>query len=180
VPKVPVVCVIRVFRKPTACRRKESKQRYSETRLDQQKYSLMLSNRKRKAKKKLSKEGKEQSGENMDERMTALETPENPMGSRWVVIRIPHPLSGHPRRYRNHHQPRSNHHHAKSHLVIMASEREDAITDAINAIRDGQVRSARAAARAYGVPRATLQDRLHGATGHSMASERLQASKRSA
>jgi hypothetical protein len=28
--------------------------------------------------------------------------------------------------------------------------------------------------RAYGVPRATLQDRLHGATGHSMASETTQ------
>jgi hypothetical protein len=56
----------------------------------------------------------------------------------------------------------------------MASEREDAITDAISAIRDGQVRSVRAAARAYGVPQATLQDRLHGATGHSMASETTQ------
>jgi hypothetical protein len=56
----------------------------------------------------------------------------------------------------------------------MASEREDAITDAISAIRDGQVRSVMAVARAYGVPQSTLQDRLHGATGHSMASETTQ------
>jgi len=56
----------------------------------------------------------------------------------------------------------------------MALEREDAIANAINAIRDGQVRSVRAAARAYGIPRSTLQDRLHGATDHSMASETTQ------
>ena len=56
----------------------------------------------------------------------------------------------------------------------MVSEREDAVTNAINAIRDGQVRSVRAAACAYGIPRTTLQDRLHGATDHSMASETTQ------
>jgi len=56
----------------------------------------------------------------------------------------------------------------------MPLEREDAITDAINAIRDGQVYSVRAAAHAYGVPWVTLQDRLHRATDHSMASETTQ------
>jgi len=71
-------------------------------------------------------------------------------------------------------KPRLNHHRTNSYLDIMALEREDAIANAINAIRDGQVRSVRAAARAYGIPRSTLQDRLHGATDHSMASETTQ------
>jgi hypothetical protein len=49
----------------------------------------------------------------------------------------------------------------------MTSEREIAITEAIIAIKNGQVGSIRTAAKRLGVPRTILLSRLHGTTDRS-------------
>jgi hypothetical protein len=53
----------------------------------------------------------------------------------------------------------------------MPPEREIAITKAIDAIQNGQVGSVRAATSKFGVPRTTLQSRLHGTTDRSTAQQ---------
>jgi len=56
----------------------------------------------------------------------------------------------------------------------MDSEREITITEAIDAIQNGQVGSVKAAAAAFGIPRSTLRDRLKGATNRSTAQQTIQ------
>jgi hypothetical protein len=100
---------------------------------------------------------------------SAKHQPTNPsrsLSKHCILVSHPpnRPLFGHPHLKANHHRTTQN-------RCIMTSEREIAITEAINTIQNGQIGSIWAAASRFGVPRTTLQSRLHGTTDRSTAQQ---------